>query len=343
MSGARDKVGIDQAAWDKAVEREAVLRSIATEPRLSRAMIASACRKLGLRRTRFYELLRAYRARPVTSSLMPEARGLASGSSRLPEAVDAAISEAIRTNYRTLERPTVAALHREVRRLCLQRGLPAPAWHTVRSRIQRIDPALLAADREGKAAAEQRFKPVSDSYRAEDAFAVVQIDHTLVDLIVVDRRHRRPIQRPWLTLAIDVASRMVAGFYVTLEPPSVTSVALAIQQVVLPKSDWLATRGIPGEWPVAGLPDAVHLDNAREFHSAALMRGAQEHGIELIHRPVATPRYGGHIERLIGTMMGAVHLLPGTTFSDIAERGDYDSEARAAIVGHHLILRHDIA
>ena len=55
--------------------------------------------------------------------------------------------------------------------------------------------------------------------------------------------------------------------------------------------------------------------------------GAEEYGIELIHRPVATPHYGGHIERLIGTMMGAVHLLPGTTFSDIGERGGYDSAA----------------
>jgi putative transposase len=33
----------------------------------------------------------------------------------------------------------------------------------------------------------------------------VQIDHTLVDVIVVDKLTREPIQRPWLTLAIDVA------------------------------------------------------------------------------------------------------------------------------------------
>ena len=30
-------------------------------------------------------------------------------------------------------------------------------------------------------------------------------------------------------------------------------------------------------------------------------------------------------------MMGAVHLLPGTTFSDIEERGDYDSLANSAM------------
>lgn len=73
------------------------------------------------------------------------------------------------------------------------------------------------------------------------------------------------------------------------------------------------------------------MDNAREFHSRALARGCAEHGIEQQFRPPATPHYGGHIERLIGTMMGAVHILPGTTFSNIAEKGAYDAEANAAM------------
>lgn len=43
------------------------------------------------------------------------------------------------------------------------------------------------------------------------------------------------------------------------------------------------------------------------------------------------PHFGGHIESLVGTMMGAVHLIPGTTFSNIAERGDY-SPAKNAVM-----------
>jgi putative transposase len=49
--------------------------------------------------------------------------------------------------------------------------------------------------------------------------------------------------------------------------------------------------------------------------------GAQEYGIRIDYRPPGTPHFGGHIERLIGTTMGAVHLLPGTTFSNVAEKG----------------------
>jgi hypothetical protein len=37
---------------------------------------------------------------------------------------------------------------------------------------------------------------------------VVQIDHTLLDIILVDDLHRLSIGRPWITLAIDVFSRI---------------------------------------------------------------------------------------------------------------------------------------
>jgi transposase InsO family protein len=80
--------------------------------------------------------------------------------------------------------------------------------------------------------------------------------------------------RPWLTLAIDVASRMAAGFYLSLEYPSSTSVALAIRHMALPKTSWLAERNAVGDWPVHGLPTAIHIDNAREFRGKALAWGA---------------------------------------------------------------------
>ena len=146
-----------------------------------------------------------------------------------------------------------------------------------------------------------------------------------------DAETREPIQRPWSTLAIDVATRCVAGFHLSLEPPSATSVALCISHAALMKEGWLAARGIEDEWPVYGIPERLHLDNAKEFRSEALKRGCQEYGIDIDYRPVRTPHYGGHIERLIGTMIGKVHLLPGTTFSDIRVKGDLRPEKTAAM------------
>ena len=112
--------------------------------------------------------------------------------------------------------------------------------------------------------------------------------------------------RPYLTVAIDVYSRCVVGFCLTLDPPSSVSVGLCLTHAVLPKEAWLAERGVEASWPVLGLPAVLHVDNAPEFHGEALQRGCLQHGIELDHRPVARPHYGGIVERLIGSLMQLV-------------------------------------
>ena len=84
--------------------------------------------------------------------------------------------------------------------------------------------------------------------------------------------------------------------------------ALALVQAILPKDLWLADRELEVPWPMWGIPESLQLDNAPEFHSRALIRGAQEYGIRIDYRPPASPHFGGHIERLIGTTMGAVHV-----------------------------------
>ena len=331
MADRTDICGVDDAAWEQAVAREVVVRPLASKAGPDRAEFLSACRKLGIKRSRLYELIGVYKARPVTSSLLTAPAGSPAGSRRLPDEIEVVISEAIESFFKSRQKPSIHALQKEVRRRCRRRGLRGPCWTSLRDRQAALDQAELVAAREGAKAARHLYRPIPGTYQVEGTFEVVQIDHTLVDAIVVDRTQRQPLQRPWMTLAIDVASRMVAGFYLTLEPPSALSVSLVIQHLVQPKLDWLESLGINASWPTAGLPETIHVDNAKEFRSKALRRGAEEHGISLQYRPIGAPHYGGHIERLIGTMMGAVHLLPGSTFSNIQDRGDYDSAAKSAM------------
>lgn len=185
--------------------------------------------------------------------------------------------------------------------------------------------------REGAGAADNQFRHVTIGLRTERPLQMVQIDHTKVDLMLVDDVTRACIGRPWLTLVLDVHTRLVLGLYLSLEAPSATSVALAIAQAALPKTAWLRDRAIELTWPGHGLPELVHVDNGPEFHSRAFERGCQQHGIRVEYRPPATPRFGGHIERLMGTLMGRVHALPGSTASDVVARGTYDAEARAVL------------
>ena len=195
--------------------------------------------------------------------------------------------------------------------------------------------------REGSPAARQRFVlPVRPGLRPRSALDIVQIDHTKVDIqLVDDRKCSAVLGRPWLHTA---ARRILAIrswlLSLSLDPPSAAGVAqMAIAQGILPKSEWLTRNDLNLTWPMHGLPRSLHLDNGAEFHSHALKRGCQQHGVRIDYRPPGrTPRFGGHIERLTGTLMARVHALPGTTSSNVIARGDYPSERKAVLTLREL-------
>jgi putative transposase len=309
-----------------------VVRPLAEKPRVSRALLEDAARQIGLSRSQTYELVSRYRKRSRTSTLLPWKRGRKPRSRFLDAKVEDIIQRAVKGFFLTQERPRVSDLMREIRVICHQQGLGAPNYRSVVRRLKMLDPRRVMENRFGSKSARQLYQPVGSSHaQLLLPLELVQIDHTLADVMVVDERDRLPIGRPWLTLAIDIASRVATGFYVSLDAPSTTSVAMVLTHAVLDKEAWLADRSLEVSWPVAGIPDLLHFDNAPEFDCEALIRGAQEYGIEVEYRPMGQPHFGGHIERLIGTMMGAVHLLPGTTFSSVAQKGNYPSEKKACL------------
>jgi putative transposase len=322
---------VEQSAWEEARRFLAVIQPLAQDPRRTRADVIAASKTLGCSRSHLYVMLGRYLTDPRLTSLVPRRRGPGLGHSRLSGDMDALIEDAIETVYLTPQRPKIKTLVTEVKRRCHFLGLPAPGRKAITARLRARPRITVIARREGGRKARERYAPVIGSFEADFPLSLVQIDHTLVDVIVVDSATRTPIQRPWLTLAIDVYSRCVAGFYLSLEPPSATSVAMCILHAALPKAPWLAARKIDETWPIQGIMKRLHLDNAKEFRSEALRRGCEQYGIEIDYRPVRTPHYGGHIERLIGTMMGQVHLLPGTTFSDVRAKGNLDPEKTAAM------------
>ncbi|WP_425341362.1 hypothetical protein [Escherichia coli] len=124
---------------------------------------------------------------------------------------------------------------------------------------------------------------------------------------------------------------------VTLEAPSAVSVGLCLVHVACDKRPWLEGLNVEMDWQMSGKPLLLYLDNAAEFKSEALRRGCEQHGIRLDYRPLGQPHYGGIVERIIGTAMQMIHdELPGTTFSNPDQRGDYDSENKAALTLREL-------
>ncbi len=266
-----------------------------------------------------------------TSAIVPRKRGRPAGTVMVPDEVEAMIEGHLRRYYLRRERPSLARVVREIRSACAEQGLQQPTRRTVQRRLDAMDEREVMKAREGAKAARQRFAPVTGQNAAERPLDVVQIDHTSADIILVDNFERKPIGRPWVTLAIDITSRMVTGCHVSFEAPSRLSVALCLTHAVAPKAELLADLECAVPWPAQGKPRSIHVDNGRDFRSQAFQSACAEWGINLVYRPPGSPHFGGHIERLIGTMMGAVHLLPGTTQSSVAAKGGYDAEANAAM------------
>ena len=329
-----DEEGGDFGA--EAQRRASVLRPL-VQAYLSRAGslesgIGDAVWELGVSRTTVWRWIRRLAAEGGrTSALVPRKRGRRSGSVMVPGDVEGIIEEHLTRYYLRRERPSLARVVTEIRSACLERGLQPPTRRTVQRRLDAMDAREVMKAREGAKAARQRFAPVTGRNRSERPLDVVQIDHTPADIILVDSFERKPIGRPWVTLAIDIATRMVTGYHVSFDAPSRLSVALCLTRAVAPKAEFLADLECNAPWPAQGKPVSIHVDNGRDFRAQAFQSACAEWGINLVYRPPGSPHFGGHVERLIGTMMGAVHLLPGTTQSSVAAKGGYDAEAMAAM------------
>lgn len=322
---------IEDSRWQDAADLFQALRPLIELPKYSRKAsdIDAVATKLGKSRDAIYKHLKTWEVHQRLSAFVRKERS-DKGSSKL-DADTGEVIEGVLTEFHNKgERPTEYATWEEVSRRCTKAGLPIPSESSVVRRIRKQAPRTVEAGRHGSKSAREKFEPIRGSFPGADfPLAVVQIDHTPADIIFVDELERKPIGRCFLTLVIDVCTRMVCGFSVSLDHPGALSAALALSHAILPKDNWLRERDIGASWPIWGIPRKVHADNAKEFRGTALSRGCAEHNIILENRPKGQPQYGGHIERSLRTFMRATQRIKGTTFSNVAQKGDYDSEGKA--------------
>jgi len=324
--------------WDEAKKRLLVIAPLAAAEVVGHQDVDEAAHQLGLSRRHVYTLIRRYRQ--GTGLLTDLAVGKSNGGKskeRLPQSVERVIRQLIQKSFLTRQKRTQAAFYRNVVEACKAQNLPVPARNTVALRIARLNPIERERSREGVDAVRPLQSAGGVAPKILAPLDQVQIDHTIIDLIIVDEQNRQPIGRPYLTLAIDVYSRCLVGMVVTLEAPSATSVGLCLAHIACDKRPWLERLGVVDvNWPMSGKPKMLYMDNASEFKSEALRRGCEQHGIQLDYRPLGQPHYGGIVERIIGTMMQRIHELSGTTFSNTHQRGSYDAEKMATLTLHEL-------
>lgn len=342
-----------KAFKDAEFKMKAIAPLLALGPERTREQVKARAQEVGCGVTSLYRWIGQFEATGNLSGLLRKPR-MEVRVERFDPTVEAVIQQVIKNVYLTAAKPSLTGTHTRLKNEIAQLNktlpegqvrLKTPAISTLRRRISQTTSVRQRMHaRHGEQAARALDQVQGHYPGATSPLAVVQIDHTRLDVNIVDSVHRRYLGRPWITLVMDVYSRAVLGFHVSLSAPSAFSVGMALTHAILPKDLWLArhhesvqrvVKGLDADdlpelsWDCWGKPAKIKADNGREFWGKMLDWACTYYNIDQEFRPVLKPNYGGHIERLLGTVLKELHNWPGTTFSNSQERGDYASEKEA--------------
>lgn len=194
-----DIAAIDPERWKEAwniANQMDVLMAIPDAERTAQD-IDRVAKFFGKNRSTIYRWMEKHRANGSVSALLRKSRSDA-GSRRLDARIENIIAEQLEKGYLGPNRRSVASVFNDIKEACAALNITPPDVSTVRSRVNALDPKLVTERRYGRKYADERYNPLRGSFpNANYPLAVVQIDHTPMDVIVVDEVWRKPIQRPY--------------------------------------------------------------------------------------------------------------------------------------------------
>jgi putative transposase len=260
---------------------------------------------------------------------------------RHPDDLTEIVQEAINAKYLKLERGTIQDVIDKAKIDVLRENdlrpastaLPTPTRRLVRRLIEAIPVYDRYVARYGRTAADKKWRGVRQHRTTAAPLERVEMDHTPLNLMVVDDDTGQPLGRPWVTAAIDDYTRCVLGMHISFDPPSYLTVAECLKHAMLPKTSLrkLYPR-IVNDWDAHGVMRELVVDNGLEFHSTSLENACLSLGIEIHYAARKTPWFKGKIERFLGTFnRGVAHGVRGTTFGDLFEKADYDPTKHAVV------------
>ena len=233
-------------------------------------------------------------------------------SPRLDAQVLEAARRTLRDHYCSRDRPSLANvgihLSSELSRLKASKALAPDCTDVSATTLRRlkneIDPYQRDVSRFGAAYARNRWRYSLQGVRAPRAMARYEIDHTLVDLVVVCDVSGLPLGRPTITVVVDAFSGYVVGFFVSFWGTGLSATFSALKVAFAPKPDLSEVVQLKNKWLGAGVPELLAMDNGLEFHSPQLRWLALQLGLDLEYCATRQPWLKPVVERALRTMLG---------------------------------------
>ena len=215
--------------------------------------------------------------------------------------------------------------------------LKIPSFRTIQRRLSLIYGYDLAVARYGKREADRRYGATLASRRVSRILELVEIDHTPVDMMVVNDEGI-VIGRPTITIVFDRYSRCVLGYHLSLAGHGTPAVFEALRHAMLPKT-YIKDRypDLKMEWECYGWMERLLMDNGREFHAFAVVDALINMGVITEFSGSREPNDKPFIERFNRTFnYSFIHRLLGTTLARITDRIGFKAEDDACITLEQL-------
>ena len=155
--------------------------------------------------------------------------------------------------------------------------------------------------REGSGEYKKNYRPVTGSGdEGIENIGVYEMDATQADIYLVSRYDRCVIGRPSIYLAVDIASRLIAGIYVGFDTTS-NAVLSCLANAAEDKVEYCRRYGIdikPEDWPSCQLPSMIVTDRGKDFLSDHTKEMCLAFGMEMTSLPPYRPDLKGYVESL---------------------------------------------
>lgn len=264
---------------------------------------------------------------------------LKSRSKAFSQDQEAEITKVLLKEYFTRSRPTLQyvamILNRRLKELAgaksADQAKETISLSSLRRRVLQVSPYTRDVHRFGAAYARNKWRYSLKGTQAIRALQCLEVDHTILDMVVVDDASGMPLGRPVITIIIDAYSSYCIGFYISFAGAGLAPVLNAMKVGIMPKSAYTDNAPfLQQTWYGYGLGEMYVVDNGLEFHSRQFVSAATELNIDIQYCPVRQPWLKPNVERFFGEL--GYHLPDqGKVFKPVTNSLPLDPRKTACI------------
>ena len=198
---------IPEAEWKRCVALAKDLTPLNNRRQVARGELERLAKRHDMSVRQLQRVRADFMKDPRTSALVRKSGGRPVGLNQLDPKVDALIRHAIAKYYMCREKPPKEYVVLRAQSMARRLRLPPPSRKAVLLRLNQEIGWASDLAREGGHAARQRWEPRTGGLFVSKPMDLIQIDHSPADVMVLSDDRLTVLGRPWVTVAIDVATR----------------------------------------------------------------------------------------------------------------------------------------